>query len=201
MLLKHTLGLLISPQQEWRTIAQAPKTVASVYLELVLILALIPPFAGFYGTTQIGWQIGWQEPVKLTTASALPIAVAFYCAILLTIFLVGKAIHWMATTYGAKPSFADCVALSAFTAVPLLLLGFIQFYPVLWLNFLVGLIALAYTVYLLFTGVPIVMAISAERGFLLSSAVVTFGLVAFVALLTATVLLWSIGFHPEFTTG
>jgi hypothetical protein len=199
MLINHVLGLLLNPKQEWRIIKQEDKSIAACYLELIVILALIPPFAGFYGTTQIGWQIGWEQPVKLTVDSALLIAVLYYLVILVAIFVVAKAIHWMATTYGATPSLAECVRLAAYTATPLLLVGIMQFYPVLWVNFLAGLAALAYTVYLLYTGVPIMMDISVERGFLFSSAVVTFGLVALVAMLAFTAILWGMGFAPEFT--
>ena len=63
----------------------------------------------------------------------------------------------------------------------------------------VGIPALAYTVYLLYTGVPIMMGISEERGFLFSSAVLAVGLVAFVALLAITALLWGMGLEPTFT--
>jgi hypothetical protein len=192
------LGLLLNPREEWQAIKQENKSIAACYLELILILALIPPFAGFYGTTQIGWQIGWEQPVRLTTGSALPIAVLYYLVILAAVFVVGKAIHWMATTYGATPTLSECVRLAAFTATPLLLIGVMQFYPVLWVNFVVGLAALAYTVYLLYTGVPIMMNVSAERGFLFSSAVITFGLVALVAMLVITVMLWGMGLAPEF---
>ena len=199
MLINHVLGLLLNPKREWRAIKKDDKSITACYLELVLILGLIPPFAGFYGTTQIGWQFGWEQPVKLTVGSALPIAVLYYLAILLAVFIVGKAIHWMATTYGAAPTLSQCIKLAAFTATPLLLIGVMQFYPVLWLNFIVGLGALALSVYILYTGVPIMMDISAERGFLFSSAVITFGLVALVAMLTITALLWGHGLEPEFT--
>lgn len=199
MLIKHVLGLLLDPRKEWSAIRDNDKSVFACYLELVLILALIPPFAAFFGTTQIGWRIGWAEPIKLTPDSALRLAVLFYFAILVAVIVVAKGIHWMARTYGAQPDMGLCVRLAAFTAVPLLLVGVVQFYPILWLNFLLGLAALAYTVYLLYTGVPIMMNISEERGFLFSSAVLTFGLVAFVALLAGTVLLWGLGLGPEFT--
>ena len=198
-MLNHALGLLFDAKKEWRAIRDDEVSIVGCYLQYVLILALIPPFAGYFGTTQIGWQIGLSAPIKLTSTSALPIAVLYYGAILVAVFVVGKAIHWMANTYGANPSLARCVRLAAFTATPLLLVGVMQLYPVLWLNFLVGLVALAYTVYLLYSGVPIMMEISEERGFLFSSAVVTFGLVAFVAMLAITVLLWGMGFAPEYT--
>ena len=198
MLINHVLGLMLAPAQQWPQIKQEHKSVTDCYRELILILALLPPFAGFYGTTQIGWQIGWEQPVRLTVESALPIAVAYYLMILVAVFLVGRAIHWMAVTYGAEPTLAECVKLAGFTAAPLLLIGILQCYPVLWLNFLVGLGALALSLHLLYSGVPVIMGISRERGFLFSSAVVTFGLVALVAMLTLTALLWGFGLAPEF---
>ena len=58
---------------------------------------------------------------------------------------------------------------------------------------------LGYTIFLFYSGVPAVMEIPQERGFLFSSAVMAFGLVALVALLAVSVLLWSSGFGPSFT--
>jgi hypothetical protein len=64
---------------------------------------------------------------------------------------------------------------------------------------LMGLPALAYTVYLLYTGLPIMMEIPTERGFLYSSAVLAVGLIALVAMLGMTALLWGMGLQPIFT--
>ena len=74
-----------------------------------------------------------------------------------------------------------------------------MFYPSPWLNMLVALPGLAYSVYLLYMGVPVMMEISMERGFLFSSAVVAVGLVMLVAVLAGSVILWSMGFAPAFT--
>jgi hypothetical protein len=62
-----------------------------------------------------------------------------------------------------------------------------------------GLLALASSVYLLYSGVPILMNISEDKGFLMSSALLALGLVALVTLLAVTALFWGFGFHPEFT--
>ena len=69
----------------------------------------------------------------------------------------------------------------------------------LWINRVVGIPALAYTVYLLYTGVPVMMGISEDRGFLFSSDVLAVGLVAFVELLATTAILWGMGLEPQFT--
>ena len=94
---------------------------------------------------------------------------------------------------------SQCVILAAYTATPLFLIGITGFFPILWLMLILGLPALAYTVFLLYTGLPIMMDIDPERGFLFSSAVLGVGLVALVALLAATALLWGMGLEPQFT--
>jgi hypothetical protein len=199
MLLSHVWGLLANPEKEWKAIKAEHCTVTRCYCSHVLVLAAIPAIAGYIGTTQVGWQIGIREPVRLTHESALQISILFYLSMLVAVFTVGKLIHWMGKTYGSKQTVSQCVALAAYTGTPLFLIGLSLLYPQLWLNLLLGLPALAYTVYLLYTGVPTMMGIPKERGFLFASAVLAVGLVMLVGVLAATVILWSVGFGPMFT--
>ena len=57
------------------------------------------------------------------------------------------------------------------------------FIPELWFVVCAGMVALAYSVYLLYTGVPILMHIPEERGFIYASSVVTCGLILLVIIL------------------
>ncbi len=200
MVLQHVWGLFFHPERQWRTIREQHCTITKCYCSHVLLLAALPAIAGFIGTTQIGWQIGAREAVKLTLPSAAAIAVLSYITILVAVFSIGWLIHWMGQTYGAQQPLAQCVALAAYTATPLFLVGVLWIYPVLWFNLLVGLPALAYTVYLLYTGVPIMMNVSQERGFLFASAVLAVGLVTLVAVLAITAILWGSGLEPTFTS-
>ncbi len=200
MVLKHVWGLFVNPKREWVAIRDDKCTIGKCYAGHVLLLAILPAISGFIGTTQIGWSIGAGDPVKLTVQSAGIIAVLYYLAMIVGVFSMGWMIHWMAETYGAEVPLSQCVVLAAYTATPLFLIGIMELYPVLWVNLVVGIPALAYTVYLLYTGVPIMMGVSQDRGFLFSSAVLGVGLVAFVALLAVTVLLWvGMGIGPGFT--
>jgi len=200
MIFQHVTGLLTHPAHEWERIREERCTIGRCYCSHVLILAAIPAISGYIGTTQFGWSIGSRDPVMLTTESALTIAILSYITMLVAVFSVGKMIHWMAHTYGSEPSLPTCIALAAYTATPLFLIGFMQLYPVLWLNFIVGLPALAYTVYLLYTGLPIMMQVSKDRAFLFSTAVLGVGLVMLVAVLAATAILWGLGLGPAFTS-
>jgi len=198
MLLKHVWGILSEPRAAWTRIRDEEWSIPALYISVIAPLALLSPVAGYIGTTTFGWQIGAGTPLRLTEASAAQISIVYFGAILITVFVIGALIHWMSETYGSSQPLDKCVAIAAYAAVPLFLVGICQIYPVLWINFLIGLPALAYSVYLLYLGVPIVMNISAERGFLFSSAVLAVGLVALVGLLASTVVLWSYGIGPNF---
>ena len=199
MLLNHVWGLFAHPEDEWKTIRKERCTVTRCYCSHVLILAAIPALAGYFGTTQVGWDVpGGREIHKLTPQSALQIAILFYFAMLVAVVTVGALIHWMGKTYGSRQSLSQCIVLASYTATPLFLIGAMLLYPLLWLNMLIGLPALAYTVYLLYTGVPVMMGVSKERGFLFASAVLAVGLVMLVGLLVTTVILWDLGVGPIF---
>ena len=200
MVLKHMWGLFSHPDQEWSAIRDEKCSIGMCYVSHVLILALIPAVCGFIGTTQVGWRIGGGEVVKLTVDSALQISVLFYLAMLAAVGFMGKVIHWMAKNFGAEPDLSKCVVMAAYTATPLFLVGLMGLYPTMWLVMLVGLVAVGYTVYLLYTGIPIVMNIPKEQGFIFASAVLTAGLVLLVATLAVSVVLWSLGVSPAYTS-
>jgi hypothetical protein len=156
----------------------------------MIYLAAIPPLAAFIGTTQIGWSVVGDELVKLTVASAFPIAVAFYFALLMGAGIMARFIHWMEHTYGSESSFDDCMVLTTFTATPLFVAGLAALIPILWLDVLIGMAALGYTTYLLYTGVPEMMKIPDDRGFFFASSILTVGLVVLVGMLAVTAVLW-----------
>lgn len=200
MSLGHTVGLLTHPDREWQEIRDQSESIPKLYLGHVLLLALVPVAAAFYGTTQVGWRIGDGEVIRLTTASALPLCALFYAAIVAGIYILGKFIDFFASTYGVSDSDPKGVTLAAYTATPMMLAGLVAIYPVLWLNVLVGLAALSYSIYLLYEGLPILMKIPADRGFMFASSVLTVGLVMLVALFAITVVIWSMGVGPVYTS-
>lgn len=201
MLFTHVWGLLANPKKEWKSIRDEHCTITKCYCSHVLLLAAIPVLAYYFGTTHVGWDVGGAGPVRLTQHSALQISILTYVTMLVAVFSLGKAIHWMGQTYGSKQSLPQAIALAAYAATPLWLIGATFVYPILWLNMLLGLPALAYTVYLLYSGLPVMMHVSEERGFLYSSAVLAVGLVMLVGVLAATVILWGIGgFEPHFVS-
>ena len=198
MFLQHIYGLFADPLNEWEKIREQQANGNSSVVH-VFFMAAIPAASGYFGTTQIGWHIGVGDPIRITADSALIIAVIYYLALLFGVFSIGWVIHLLGKAYQVERPLSLCIVLAAYTATPLFLIGIMEVYPVLWLNMLLGLPALAYTVYLLYSGLPVMMEIPIERGFLYSSAVLAVGLIALVALLAMTALLWGNGLQPVFT--
>jgi ABC-type Na+ efflux pump permease subunit len=195
MFISNAVELFTNPSKGWETIRGEKSELLQAMIP-ALALGLIPVICGYIGTTQTGWQIGTGDPVRMSTNSALTISILYYLVIQIGVFSMGWMIHWMAKTYGSEQSLSTCVKLAAYIATPLFLAGFMQLNPVLWLNLIVAFPATAYMVFLLYTGIPIVMEISKDRGFLFSSAVLMVGLVGLVGMLVVTVFLWGIGVEP-----
>jgi hypothetical protein len=193
------LYLLFSPRRGWHRLEQTMPVRLGPTLLYPAFFSALPAVAWFCGTTGPGWRIGAESAVRLTQASALPIVVLFYLAMLAAIIGIGGMVHWMAQTYGASSTLAKGIALASHTATPLFVAGIAGFYPWLMLDLIFGLAAICYSVYLLYVGIPIVMRIPEERGFLFASAVVAACLVILIAIMGATVILWDMGAAPIFT--
>jgi hypothetical protein len=65
---------------------------------------------------------------------------------------------------------AHAIGVAAYMCAPMFLVGLTGFYPNLWLDMLLGTLAAAYTIYLLYIGIPIVYDMPKERGFVADGA-------------------------------
>jgi hypothetical protein len=199
MILNHIWGLYAHPKDEWQTIEKRHESLMYSLMH-ILVVALIPSICGYYAAAHIGWTIGVGEPIKVSQSSAQIMAVAMYVALVSGVFALAYLIKWMAKTFDSKPSFIQCLVLAAYTATPMLMVGITTLFPVLWFVALAGLAAVSYSIYLLYSGVPIMMNIPEEKGFIYSSSVVTCGLVLLVAIMAFSAIMWTMGFGPEYVS-
>lgn len=199
MILNHIWGLYAHPKDEWQTIEKRHESLMYSLMH-VLVVSLIPAICGYYAAAHIGWTIGVGDPIKISQSSAQMMAISMYVALVLGVFALAYLIQWMAKTFDSKPSFIQSLELAAYTATPMLMVGIVTLFPVLWFVALAGLAAVSYSVYLLYSGVPIMMNIPEEKGFIYSSSVVTCGLVLLVAIMALSAIFWTMGFGPEYVS-
>lgn len=187
----HIAGILKDPKNEWSLIEEEHYSAKTVFLTQISILAAIPAIAMYIGVTQVGWSVAGEEPVRLATSSALGSAVLFYFAMWGAVAFIAACTHWMEKTYGGDVSLDECLVLTTVTATPLFLSGVSFLMPILWLNVAVAGVALAYSVYLLYSGTSRIMKIDEDRAFMFASSILTVALCTLVGMLAASVIAWS----------
>lgn len=202
-MLQHTLGVFINPDREWQRIRNERHSFIRVFLVHTPLLALIPVIAAYFGVTQVGWSVGNGGVVKLTAESALLLCAGAYIAQLAAVYILGEYINWMSRSFGVTGDESqrhyEGTALAVYSSTPMMLAGIVLIYPQLWVVASVFILAACYSVYLIYEGIPILMNIPKERGFIYASSVITVGLVLAVVVLVATVIVWGAGFGPIYT--
>tara|TARA_B100001063_G_C16731950_1_gene539816 strand:+ start:591 stop:1187 length:597 start_codon:yes stop_codon:yes gene_type:complete len=198
MLLNHVIGMYTHPKEECRNIARRQETFFYAFSHIAII-ALIPTIVAYYSTVYTGWSMGG-ELIKLSESSALLMATGMYFGLVAGVVALAVVIHELAKAFESSTTFTQSLELAAYTATPLFMVGFAGLYPELWVVMAALLVGVSYSVYLLFSGVPLLMQLPQEKGFIYSSSVVTCGLVLLVILMTGAVLLWGITTGPIFAS-
>ena len=198
--MNELIGMLFSPQTTWSAMAQESDSKIKSRLLLILLMAAIPPLGFYYGTTQIGWHSGGQL-TKISEASAIPLMVLFYLALVASVVVIGLMTHWMSKTYNAQSFPIKGMVLIGMANTPIFLAGLLAFYPVWWFDIFIATAACCYTIRLLYLGVPKLMKVPEDLGMLYASALFAVALVYAVVVLGATVILWEYVAAPVFVDG
>ncbi|HEX6999464.1 MAG TPA: Yip1 family protein [Gammaproteobacteria bacterium] len=189
-------SILRSPTAVFARLAEQPPGAAGVFFRFALWLTLLPPAFAYIGTTTFGWRLG-VAPIVLPDRIAAAVSAAYFLLLLFGLLSTALIARWMARTYGASDSLGPSLALVAVVGVPLALGSAAHLYPHAFLNVIVLVPALIWSMYLLYRGLPIVLRTEPGRGMLMASALLAYLLVAWVSLLGLTVVLWSRGLGPR----
>jgi len=188
--------ILFSPNAVFQAVASESPPAGRVFFRIALWLGLLPPLFAYFGTLKFGWRLG-VEPVYLPQSKVLAICAVYFGALLVGFLSSAIIARWMAATYDASQSLGRCLALMAIVGAPLAVGSVIHLYPHAFLNVLVLVPVLIWCMYLLYRGLPIVLATGPNRGMLMASALIAYLLVALVSLLGLTVALWGRGIGPS----
>jgi len=159
--------------------------------------ALLPPLFAYIGGQRSGWYLGAANPLVLSEPELRQVSLLYFLVLLVAFVSTAFVSRWMADTYGARRSLGVHMAMVATLAAPVTFGSVIHLYPHVFINLLVLIPALIWAMYLLYTGLPVALGISPERGMLMSSSLVGWLLVGFVTLLGITVALWTKGLGPS----
>ncbi len=189
--------LLFQPKAVFNELAELQPSPVSVFFKVALWFGILPPIFAYLGTSKFGWRLGAIEPLFLQKEILFGISFAYFCALLFGFISAAIVSRWMATTYGARHSLGIHFAMITIVGAPLAVGSIIHLYPDLFVNILVLVPALIWSMYLLYRGLPVVLHTTPERGMLMASSLIGYFLVALVSLLGITVVLWSHGIGPS----
>ncbi len=149
----------------------------------------------YIGSVSFGWRLG-VAPIELPAGIVLAISAAYFVLLLFGLITSAMISRWMAATYGAVEELGAHIGLIAIVGAPLAVGSIMHLYPQAFYNVLVLVPVLIWSMYLLYRGLPIVLRTTPEQGMLMASALIAYLLVAWVALLGVTVVLWNLGLGP-----
>jgi Yip1 domain len=192
-------AVLVAPETAIASIAADPPSGARAFFGAAVWLGLLPPLFAAVGTMTFGWRLG-VEPLFLSTGTVVAIGAAYFVLLLFGFLSTAVVARWMARTYGADTSWSRSFALVTLVGAPLAIGSVVHLYPNAFVNVLVLVPTLIFSMYLLYRGLPAVMKTDPGRGMLMASSLIAYLLVSWVTLLGITAVLWSRGLGPHVAT-
>lgn len=182
-LIERARNILLQPKAEWPKIEAEPATVGSIYSSYVIYVAAVPVLATLIGGLVFGYSAAGVT-FRPSLGAALTTAVLQYALQLGAIYVLALIVDWLAPRFGGESNRVNAFKLAAYSATASWLAGVFALIPLLAFLSILGL----YSIYLLYTGAPVVMKIAQDRALTYTLAVIAAGIVLslIVAALGAT---------------
>ncbi len=177
-LVERVQAILLKPKATWPEIDAEPADTASLYRNYVMILALIPALAGFIGLSLIGvgaFGVSFRVPL----VSGLANMVVGYVLSLVMVFVLALIIDAMAPTFEGTKSQIGALKLSAYASTAAFVGGVFSLLPSLSV---LGALAALYGIYLLYTGLPVLMKCPPDKAVAYTAVVVVCAIVGGVVI-------------------
>ncbi len=177
-LIQRITDILLKPKDTWPVIAQEPGDVASIYSHYLVFLAAIPALASFVGYSLVGTSM-FGVSFRLPLMTGLVNMVVGYVLALAMVYLLALIVDALAPTFGGSKSLVSALKLVAYGATAGFVGGIFSLMPALSM---LGLLAAFYSVYLIYTGLPVLMKCPPDKAVAYTAVVVVCGIAAGVIL-------------------
>lgn len=173
-LVQRVRNILLSPQSEWQAIAAESTSVGDIYARYLVYLAAIPAVAGFVGMSLLGVG-GFGITVRVPLVAGLVQMVLSYGLSLAMVYVLALVIDALATTFGGRADRLSAFKVAAYSMTASLVAGIFSLVPSLAV---LGLVGAAWSVWLLFLGLPLLMRSAPDKAVAYTAVVVVAGIVA-----------------------
>ena len=185
---EHAREILFHPKQEWMVIEKEPTSVGDLYRKYIAPLAAIGPVAAIIGWSVFGIGVPFAGRYRMPLGSALASGVARYVLALVGVFVLALIIDSLAPTFSGQKSRTQALKVAAYASTAAWCAGIFALVPPLAFLGILGL----YSLYLLYSGLPVLMKVPQDRaaGYTLVvvvCAIVLFALIGWISAFFITV--------------
>ncbi|MDX3908981.1 MAG: Yip1 family protein [Sphingobium sp.] len=151
-------AILLQPREEWRQIDTEPATISGLFTGYALILAAIPPLAGLIGGLLFGYgALG--ITFRPSIGGAISMAVVQYVLSLVGVVVIALIIDGLAPKFGGTSNRTQAFKVAIYSYTASWVAGIFALVPALAILTLLG----VYSLYLLYTGLPLLMKSAPEK--------------------------------------
>lgn len=173
-IIQRVQGILFKPKETWPAIATETDDIPSIYKNYLIYLAAIPAVATFIGMSLIGFG-GFGMHFRVPIVSGLVNMVVGFVLSLAMIYVLALIANELAPRFQGEKNLPNAFKLVAYGATAGLVGGIFNLLPSLSM---LGLLAALYSIYLLYTGVPVMMKTPQDKSLVYTAVLIVCGIVA-----------------------
>jgi Yip1 domain len=173
-LVDRVQAILLKPKDTWPVIAGEGGDVASIYKTYLVYLAAIPAIAAFIGFSLVGagaFGVSFRVPI---VAGLVNMVVGFVLSLAM-IYVLSLIANALAPTFKGEKNPLNAFKLVAYGSTAGLVGGVFNLLPSLSM---LGVLAALYSIYLLYTGIPVLMKAPEDKALGYTAVLIVCGIVA-----------------------
>jgi hypothetical protein len=168
-------NILLRPKQEWDIIAGEPTTTADLYRNYILLLAAIGPIASVIGMSLIGISAPFTGSFRVPISTSFASAIVSYILGLAGVYIIALITDYLAPTFSTEKNMGQAMKLATYSLTASWLASIFLIIPALAFLSILGL----YSLYLFYTGLPILMKSPSNKSVPYTVAVVVAYIIIF----------------------
>ncbi|HEX6806377.1 MAG TPA: Yip1 family protein [Gemmatimonadaceae bacterium] len=178
-LIDRAKNIIVQPKAEWAVIDSEPATVGGLYSGYVIPLSLVSALCAMLGMVIFGISLPFLGSIKMPLGTALGGAAVRFVAGLIGIYILALVIDALAPTFGGTKNSLQALKVATYSYTAAWVFGILAIIPALAI--VGGLLGL-YSLYLLYTGLPVLMKSPPEKAFGYTALVVIVGIILAVCI-------------------
>ena len=164
-------NILLNPKSEWETIKGESASIQQIYTRYLVIVAALPAVGQLLGMARFGF------------GNSLRLAVTSYLVSLASVYVSALIVDNLANSFNSAKDMNQSFKLVAYALTPSYVAAVLAFLP--GLGLLIGLAGAAYSVYIFYLGLPVLMRTPQDK-------VVPYMLAAFIVSIVVYFFLYAI---------